>query len=296
MPCYKPIILYRSFRPNKNGKYPLVSIKFGNPNKPEKIPCGRCMDCRLEKSRQWAMRCVHEAKCHRDNMFLTLTYRDEELIYRSGQRATLYPLHLQLFMKRLRKAYGPGIRFFACGEYGEHTFRPHYHACIFGFDFPDKKLHSIKNDNYLYHSDKLDGIWSHGFCLIGDVSFESAAYVARYIVDKRLGKDAEFYEQQDIIPEFVRMSNRPGIGYPFFDKFQSDMFPNDYVVLRGKKMRTPRYYGKKYEEVDPVKMAVIKDIRRKAAENNADSNSKSRLKAISEVKAAAIQLLTRDLS
>jgi len=155
MPCYHPISLTR-----KNAKRGFMTV-----------PCGRCIGCRLERSRQWALRCMHELEFHKCNSFVTLTYRDNDLPM-GNMEATLVPDDLMLFWKRLRKEYGNGIRYFACGEYGERTRRPHYHACIFGVDFKDRKVFSTKGDFTLYTSDTLDSIWGYGHCIIGDVSFE----------------------------------------------------------------------------------------------------------------------------
>ena len=167
-------------------------------DQPEKLPCGQCVGCRLERSRQWAIRCMHEAQMHEDNCFITLTFNPESLDDRSNPWS-LDVRDFQLFMKRLRKKYGAGIRFYHCGEYGELNKRPHYHACIFGFDFPDKRLWKVTNSGHrLYISESLDELWPFGFCTIGNVTFESAAYVARYIMKKVNGDAAaDHYEWID---------------------------------------------------------------------------------------------------
>ena len=97
------------------------------------VPCGRCMGCRLEKSRQWAVRCVHEAKFYEDNCFVTLTYAPEHL----PKDGSLNRKHVQDFIKRLRRRLDDRkIRVFYCGEYGDKLRRPHYHLCLFNCDFP----------------------------------------------------------------------------------------------------------------------------------------------------------------
>lgn len=245
MPCYHPIQLSRK------------SLKRGHIT----VPCGRCIGCRLERSRQWALRAEHERHYHKDSCFVTLTYRDSELPM-GNLAATLVPRDLELFWKRLRKEYGNGIRYFACGEYGERTSRPHYHAIIFGLDFQDKKLHSTKGDFNLYTSDSLDRIWGYGNCIIGDATFESAAYVARYIVDKKTGPKAKVYTEKGIEPEFCRMSRRPGLGARWFDEYKTDIFPHGKMMIRGKKCRPPRYYLDRLEKHDPME-AEIQAKRRK---------------------------------
>ena len=139
------------------------------------IPCGQCIGCRIERSRQWAIRCYHEASLHAENSFVTLTYNDTNL----PANNCVSVRELQLFMKRLRKRFGAGIRFYGCGEYGDLTGRPHYHICLFNFSPPDLTLYKITNDQRLYSSKSLDTIWGKGYTLTGDVTFQSAAYVAR---------------------------------------------------------------------------------------------------------------------
>ena len=159
------------------------------------------------------MRCHHEASLYQDNCFITLTYSDEHL----PSDKSLHVDHFQKFMKRLRKRFGEGVRYYHCGEYGEKYMRPHYHACLFNFDFPDKKIWKENNGNRLYISESLSELWPFGFVTIGDVTFESAAYVARYIMKKVNGDLAEsHYERVDwdtgevyhLKPEYTTMSRR----------------------------------------------------------------------------------------
>lgn len=277
MPCYHPLLLKPSI------KRPMGLV----------VPCSRCIGCRLEYSRQWAIRCVHEAQMHEDNCFVTLTYRDADLIY-GADRATLYPRHLQLFMKRLRKKYGQGIRFFACGEYGERTVRPHYHACLFGIDFPDRVFYKINaNKDRLYSSAILDSLWTHGNCYIGSVTFESAAYVARYIVGKKLGLNSQAPAEQGYCSEFVRMSRRPGIGRPWFNSYSSDVFPSDSVIIRGIRCKPPTYYSSIYELEKPDEMLYIKKRRINESFDRRGDNTLSRLKVKERVKIAQTTSLLR---
>lgn len=296
MPCYHPITLYRSTQgPNpETGKVPLVSFRHGRGS--VRVPCGRCIGCRLERSRQWAIRCSHEMQMHERNIFVTFTYRDDQLTYGGASHAILIPRHLTLFWKRLRKQYGSDIRYFACGEYGDKSNRPHYHAIIFGHDFEDKVYHSTKNHNVLYTSHNLDYLWSHGTCLIGDATFESAAYVARYVLKKRLGDTAETYEQEGITPEFVRMSRRPGIGSNWLDKYESDVYPNDFVITRnGLKIKPPKYYNSKYELTHPLIMEDIKLLRQAKADENWQESEPERLRIKERVKLAQTNTLHRSL-
>jgi len=170
--------------------------------------------------------------------------------------------------KRLRRYIEPiEIRFFHCGEYGDKYARPHHHACIFGFDFPDKELWSDKGGIKLYTSEILNSVWKNGYCIIGEVNFESAAYVARYITKKITGKEAaEYYD--GIEPEYTTMSRggrtgKGGVGFGFWEYNRSDIVSRDAVVLRGGlTLRPPRYYDKKYEMHFPENMETIKQKRK----------------------------------
>lgn len=301
MPCYFPVTLYMSKTLNpETGRRSLVSITEGYRDKPKQVACGRCVGCRLERSRQWAIRCEHERQKHEENSFLTLTYRDEELVYGGQSHGILVPEHLQRFWKRFRKHIWKHerkrIRYFACGEYGDESNRPHYHACVFGFDFQDKTLDSSKNGVNYYHSDLLDNLWTHGRCIIGDVTWESAAYVARYVMKKRLGNTAVTYKQEGITPEFVVMSRRPGIGATWFDEFESDVFPSDQVSVRGGvKCKPPKFYQRRYEKTHPLTMEEIREARLDEAATRWRDNKPDRLGVRYRVKMAQIQSLKRHL-
>lgn len=297
MTCYFPVTLYMSRTVNPlTGKRSLVPMQDGFRDMPRKVACSRCIGCRLERSRQWAIRCVYEAQLHEANSFITLTYRDDQLIHGGNAYGTLYPRHLELFWKRLRKWYDKPIRYFACGEYGDKSHRPHYHACVFGLDFPDQKLWSSKGGINLYTSDALDRLWSHGMCTIGDVNFESAAYVARYIVKKRLGQDADSYLKEGIEPEFVRMSRRPGIASRWFDKFETDVFPHDSVSIRGGiKCRPPKYFFNRYSLTHPLTMEDVISRRMDEAAMKWRDSTPERLSVRYRVKTSQLSYLIRSL-
>lgn len=277
MACYKPLTAWYSKETNVSGKRSLVfSPKRAlQPDDPLEIACGQCIGCRLERSRQWAIRCLHEAQTWEQNCFITLTFAPTSLEERE-QPDSLDIRDFQNFMKRLRKKYGGGIRYFHCGEYGEHYGRPHYHACLFNFDFPDKLPWKEANGNMLYISPSLQQIWPHGFSTIGDVTFESAAYVARYIMKKVTGDQAEGH-YGDRKPEYTSMSRRPGIGSTWFDQFKSDVYPSDFIVLNGRKMRTPKYYDKLLDHIDPYELDYIKEQRLIKGAKWDDNNTPERL-------------------
>lgn len=211
---------------------------------------------------------------HEHSMFLTLTYDPKHL----PENGSLNKKHFQDFMKRYRWWAGhKKIRYFHCGEYGETTARPHYHAIIFGHDFKDKKVHAVIGGNTLYTSQNLEELWGLGFCTIGEANFETAAYVARYVTKKITGKNAlHHYNNIDTetgevlserIPEYVTMSRRPGVGKEWFDRFFTDVYPHDRVILNGKTMKPPKYYNAQYERLFPEDYEKVKAARIAAAKN-----------------------------
>lgn len=300
MTCYHPMILYKSKNgiSAKSGKTPLVGLNYGgDPTKPVQVPCSKCWGCRLERARQWAIRCMYENQMHKKSCFVTLTYDDKkDGITYGGEAYTLYPRHLQLFLKRLRKKHGPKIKFFACGEYGEKKGRPHYHALLYGVDFPDRIPVPTKGEHPLYTSPALEALWTHGDVRIGEVTFESSSYVARYIMKKKLGKTANYYNKVGIVPEFTRMSRRPGIGTTWYEKYQSDVYPHGYCVIRGGiKTPPPKFYNSKYELTNPEQYAIIKEAREKEALKRASDNTKSRLATKERIKKCQTKALLRKL-
>lgn len=233
-------------------------------SRPLKLPCGKCDGCRLENSRQWAVRCMHERQLHENNSFITLTYDDEHL----PESGSLRHRDWQLFAKRLRKRYGP-FRFFMCGEYGGRHGRPHFHACVFGVGFDDRKLFSTTSAGAdLYTSETLSETWGNGHASFGEVTFESAAYVARYTL-KKVGNDVERLGTLDFStgeihvkrPEYAKMSLRPALGFDWWDRFRDDVKRRGDVVMRGKPMRPPRYYDKLLEREDPFLLDQFKQKR-----------------------------------
>lgn len=271
-------------------------IKFGafsGEGIPLNLPCGQCMECRLERSRQWAVRCVHEQKMHDQNCFITLTYNDDNL----PDNAQLHYPHFQSFMREMRRKLGKKIRFYMCGEYGEKFKRPHYHACIFGHDFTDRVIARKSGAGfYSYTSESLSALWKYGDSYVGDLTFESAAYTARYVTTKLLGeaaKNAPVYVNSDTgelfkrIPEFTKMSLKPGIGRFFYEKFKSDIFPHDRVVIRGVQCRPPRYYSKLYSKSNALEWEDIsykRSLKYKVTDNAPDRLNSRNICAVSRNK------------
>lgn len=294
MPCYSPLTGWQTV----GGE--VVFAERGNLLRELTLPCGQCIGCRLERSRRWAVRIMHEAQCWPSNCFLTLTYRDEAV----PSHGSLVYRHFQLFMKRLRKARGSRIRFFMCGEYGETTQRPHYHACLFGCDFSDAVDYSVRDGIRLRTSRELERLWGHGFCTVGDLTFESAAYVGRYCVKKVTGRAAEDHytrlvpetgELVSIEPEFARMSLRPGIGATWLEKFMSDVYNHDYVIVNGRKHRPPKYYDKHLAFVDPDRLEQLQHERTLNSQQFAGEHSRERLAVRENVAKARMSLKSRSL-
>lgn len=239
MACYRPL---RAFKAPGGG----VSFnpKSGFVDRELNLPCGQCIGCRLERSRQWAVRCMHEAQMHRASCFVTLTYRT------SPPGGSLERGAFPGVVKRLRRAH-PGVRlkYFHCGEYGAELGRPHYHGLIFGYDFPDKTLWKHSGEgNPQWRSKELEELWPHGFSMIAACTFETAAYTARYCTKKVTGESsADHYKGRE--PEFMSCSK--GIGEEWLARYGAETYRDDTVVVRGRESRPPRYYDKKWKLAQP---------------------------------------------
>nr|UXQ87995.1 MAG: replication initiation protein [Microvirus sp.] len=269
MACFAPLRGYRSLQRNEAGKREIVfSYRKGYHDLPIELPCGQCIGCRMEKTRQWAMRCMHEASMYERNVFITLTY-DELHLPRYG---SLRKEDFQLFMKRLRKEIAPErVRFFHSGEYGSDTMRPHYHALLFGYDFADKLQWSVRGKYPVYRSAQLERLWGLGHSELGVVSFDSAAYVAKYCIKKLNGQEAEErYVRLDtetgvLVPveaEYATMSRRPGIGAAFYARHGETIHRHDSVVMNGQEMKPPKFYDSLAEVERPDALRLAKARRR----------------------------------
>lgn len=260
---------------------------------PLKIPCGKCIGCQKNKARQWAMRCMHELRMHKNSVFITLTYSDENL----PKGGSLCKRDLQLFMKRLRthldRTLGLKVRFYACGEYGSSTKRPHYHVLLFGWSPPvgDRKSRSNgKSDNPLYNSATLSSLWDLGHAVCGDVSHASCLYVANYVTKKFVGSDDDTKRHYEVVakdgeiilrePEFAVMSRRPGLGSTYVKKYADELINHDTVIYDGHELRFPRYYDLQLEKqklVDQTHVQKIKMSRKRESFRFRADNTKERL-------------------
>lgn len=294
MPCFSPLLAWQT----DSGD--IVFAERGKIRRELQLPCGQCVGCRLERSRQWAIRCVHESQLYDFNSFVTLTYDEEHLPQDGG----LIYRHFQLFMKRLRKAK-PGVRFYMCGEYGEESLRPHYHACLFNCFFEDRRVYrELASGSKLYTSDVLSALWPYGFSSVGDVTFESAAYVARYVMKKVTGPMAEeHYQRVDgdtgeiyhVSPEFTHMSLKPGIGAGWYERFRSDVFPRDEVVMRGVVMKPPKYYDRLLEKENNLDSDSVEYSRYLDAQKFAEDCTPDRLRVREVVTNARLKFKQRSL-
>lgn len=286
VPCFAPIHGFRcadGFTTNR---------ARGWVDRPQTISCGQCRGCRLERSRQWAVRMMHEAETSKASCFITLTYDQENLPVDHSLDKT----HFQNFMKKLRKEEQraakklkippPKVRYFHCGEYGEKNMRPHYHAALFGVDFRADGVRIFnKGQNKLYSSARLDRLWGKGTTSVGSLTFESSAYVARYIMKKVTGAQADDHYRWhsaehgvafERLPEYTTMSLKPGIGAAWIKKFQSDVYPSDEIIVNGKKTRPPKFYDAQLERIDPDLLMRVKQKRAKEGSKYEDNNTPDR--------------------
>lgn len=278
----------------------------------------------------WALRIAHESSLYSDsrgNSFVTLTYRDKETCTKEEKAKGLFipgtrsldKTHFQKFMKRLRKREtGHRIKYYQCGEYGsqcEHGFdlnrqkcplcnvgRPHHHAILFNQRFDDLEPYAVQKGVTRYTSKTLSDLWGYGFVDVGEVTIQSAGYVARYIMKKINGVQAEDHykritESGEIVklePEYSTMSN--GIGKDWYEKYKTDCWPEDEVPAPGRDpvKKVPRYYEEMLKGEDPELHQKIKNLRQKFRRENAAEYTPERLQSKYRVKKAQISSLTRE--
>lgn len=271
MACYHPIEAW-NITPRQGDLFQPVVLSFHSPFDREDmirqgrrllLPCRKCVGCRLDKSREWANRILLEQLYHKDSWFVTLTYDDEHLPRSfpvdstTGEivsvHSSLVKFDLQKFFKRLRKNSSQQLRYYCAGEYGTQTYRPHYHCIIFGLNLNDLKLLKTNFSNQPYYtSDFISKCWPYGIHVIGKVTFESAAYVARYTMKKAThGYTKDYYDKAGIQPEFQTMSLKPGIGYQYLSDHPEIFNFKSFSVSTpsgGVKMYPPEYFRKKWNQ------------------------------------------------
>lgn len=227
------------------------------------VPCGSCLGCRTDQARQWAIRISHEAITAQRAWFVTLTYSPENV----PEHGSLDPRDPTLFLKRLRRRIGRRVSYYLCGEYGDRTQRPHYHAVLCGPAFLDRDLLTRRGGHPVWTSSTLDRAWGLGLTELTTFSWEAASYVAGYVTKKaRVEPDPYQYTRVDpgtgelveLVPEFGRMSTRPALGRTFLERYWTDVYPRDYVVMNGVPMKPPRYYDRWMEDHHPEVMEEVR--------------------------------------
>lgn len=227
MSCFFPIDAWKSRTVNESGKRSIVFRRLdGYDDTHLQVPCGKCDGCRADRSREWAIRIFHEASLHEKNCFVTFTYRPESIPVNADGVPTLDKSALSSFFVKARRIYR--LRYFAVGEYGEATRRPHYHAIIFGQDFLEG---SYQINDQLYSHPVIEKLWPHGMVSIGGMSMSSACYVAGYVFKKIGDEDT-----------FAIMSRRPGIGHAWLDRYYDDLADSGVVSIDGKELPVPKRY------------------------------------------------------
>ena len=324
MTCYTPLHAFQAVKKKSNNR---ASVYFEMPREIAhfkiQLPCGQCIGCRLDKSIQWAARCMHEAQMHEHSQFITLTYNDDNL----PLDGSLYPPDFRNFMKRYRLSLNRGIpeyldksrefpnpeftriRYYHGAEYGDELKRPHHHACIFGHDFEDKEIFHECEGILTYYSKTLEEIWGHGFATTSDLTLQSAAYVARYCMKKITTsqqseeKHYAHYETtcpitgeiKTLLPEYATMSRNPGIGRDWYDRYHTDIFPHDTTIYKGKNIKTPRYYENLLRSSNELAFDLVKEKRKAHALLHKSDNTPSRLRAREKVKQLTYNQLNRKL-
>lgn len=283
------------------------------------IPCGHCIECYLNYSMQWANRCMLELTNYEpcECWFLTLTYDNEHIPYIDAASdvisGTLLKDDLQKFWKRLRQFVERDIgeksrlRYFACGEYGSTTLRPHYHAILYGFPWVDLQSWSMSKSGFpLFRSPLLESIWKNGIVTVSPVSWNTCAYTARYVLKKAdKSIDQSFYDINGLTPEYVTMSRRPGIGKEYFDLHKDQIYKFDEIILKlddgGKIIKPPKYYDSLFEAEDPSAYEEIKERRQEKAQatkmwklSHTDKEYLEMLQAEAETLNGKLKALRRD--
>ncbi len=309
MSCYSPLRGYCA----KDGRWVSKKPDDTAPKKMN-VKCGQCMGCRYDRAKHWAARIQHEAQQWPSNLFLTLTYRDKEQCDQDqldkGKHLPDFPSlnqkHLQDFIKRLRQHFDDTrLRYYACGEYGDQNARPHYHLCAFNLSFSDEQLYSQNQGYPLYTSETLEKLWGYGFATFGELTYESAAYTARYILKKMTGPRADdHYLRFDkygvckwLKPEFTTMSRHPGIGKDWIDNYQDDVYPSDELPIPGvgTVKGVPRFYDDALQRADPILYESVKRKRAAYASANPLEFTPQRLETKFKCQQALKTHLRRDL-
>lgn len=355
MPCYHPIT---AVQPTDGGPLSFPKdehLYLFNDYRTLQIACGKCHGCMLKRSRDWAIRSIHEAQMHKYNSYITLTLRTEyltedrtldhrwfkrflrktrsalraacinpntwpDLLFTAkdlpppappgseggGDEANYNVKTLLRYARAIKKHDGTPVaattRYLMCGEYGEDNGRPHYHALLFNLDFRDRLYHkTTPSGSIIYTSRTLEKLWPYGYSSVGDLTFESAAYVSRYIMAKRADGDKNYnildpdtgqiYSKKK---EYNQMSRQSGIGSSWYNKYNADVTAKGKVIARGHENNPPRYYDKLQKKLDNAKLEEIKYNRYVEAQAHGADHSPERLAIQEQVAKAKTKRLYRN--
>lgn len=288
MSCYKPIIT-NGFNKNvpismkkittlKQYQY-LINYDWKNQ---AMLPCRKCIGCKTDHAKEWALRAKLENKKSPNNFFITLTYKDEYIPKNQYGKNTLKQKDLTTFINSLRKHFERknhnGIKYLASSEYGTKTKRPHYHICFFNLPITDTELLKKKKGNNYYISKTIDKIWNKGMHVIGKTTYESVGYTARYTLKKLEKID---YKKNDIEPEKLTMSK--GIGLKFFEENWEKIYKYDYIPTEERNFKPPKYYDRKLKEINPKLLEEIKKHRQEIFIQNLENEINSQQILLTEI-------------
>lgn len=260
MPCYSPLNGYYK-REDGQSKFTIVGKQASFDAQLAQTSCGQCIGCKIQKAKDWGIRCVHEMQMHETSIFVTLTY--ENTPEKCYDNESLNPDHLQQFWKNIRKKLSPQkIKYYACGEYGSDKGRPHYHAIMFGIELDDRVPEfTTKQGETYYSSEKLTKSWGFGGVRFAAADIGTAIYISKYITKKHTGDlaDTSYFSHIDTktgewvekIPEFTRMSTKPAIGLNWLKKYYNTEVVKGYLTHEGTKYRVPKYYKDELEKLSP---------------------------------------------
>lgn len=275
MACFSPQRGYQSYEPNANGKRPLLfgpdAVLKGSAIE---VACGQCIGCRLDRKRDSGTRIALEAKLHARSCFATFTYSDDHLPRPPSLDKRIAQRLQKSIRKKLEREGARRVRFVSVGEYGELSWRPHYHFVVFGWFPRDAVLKPGGSpDRPAYTSKWLSSVWPYGWCEVCPVTDAVADYIGGYVVKKLTGEraaahyrwvDPDTGEVHQLEPEFRLQSNRPGIGAGAMERWESDFYPSDQVVGSGGQVRgrPPKYFDRLLERKRPELLAELKAKRK----------------------------------
>lgn len=269
MPCFYPLQGFQARKVNPSGLRSVVFQKSrGFADREQVVSCGRCIGCRRDEALSWSVRAWHEYQVVTRSCALTLTYSEDNC------PRSISIDELQRFFKRLRKNTGADFRYLACGEYGEDLHRPHYHVCLFGFDFSADHVFYKRsaNGSKLYNSAELSKSWGLGHAVEGEMTFSTACYVAGYVTKKVAGSPADpHYDGRDA--EFRLSSTRPALGRRWFERYWRDCMNDEIILPSGGVAPLPKYYVDLLERISPDDFIRIRNSRSSAARDLARSGA-----------------------